>query len=113
MHPYHKIVRLNQRIKAAVGKLGTAPCGHVGEHVTPAFVTCLDGCDDVAGEGDESSGVPEPIVAERTKPICAWAKGPMPDCDGTGDVVMWGPEFQDMNGNDMWTCRKCHREFMG
>ena len=26
-------------------KIGIAPCGHRGVHVTPKYVTCLEGCD--------------------------------------------------------------------
>ena len=30
------------------GKISTAPCGHIGEHITANYVQCLAGCDRVA-----------------------------------------------------------------
>lgn len=106
MHPYHKIVRLNQRIQSAKGRLGTAPCGHVGEAVVGHYYACLAGCDD-------ADAIPVHVEPERTKPVCAWSRDPGSDCRGEGDVVKWADEFNDINGNAMWSCRECGREFMG
>lgn len=93
---------------AGRGKLGEAPCGHRGEAVIGTYYKCLEGCDDPP----ESDGVPEHVDPEITKPVCPWSQGFLPDCDGEGDVVQWGPEFRDINGRDMWSCRSCGKEFM-
>lgn len=87
------------------GKLGVAPCNHLGEHIIGNYVRCGAGC-------DSSDGVPEHVDPERTPPICIYYLDTPPTCDGTKEVVVWGPEFRDINGNDMWTCRSCGREFM-
>ena len=36
-----------------LGKPGTAPCGHPGEHIFPGFVVCLQKCDVAPKSGYE------------------------------------------------------------
>jgi hypothetical protein len=32
--------------KPTIGKIGVAPCGHRGEHLTTNYVQCLEGCEE-------------------------------------------------------------------
>lgn len=84
-----------------IGKSGTAPCGHAGEHLTTNYVRCGQGCDDVT----KSDGVPEQLELELdrvTLPLCS-------NC-GSHQVVKWGPEFRS-GGKDLWQCMSCGRSF--
>lgn len=55
-----------------IGKIGIAPCGHVGEHIIGTFVRCLElGCDGTP---------PAPrVFARRSNPDTDDA-GPCPFC---------------------------------
>lgn len=88
------------------GKKGTAPCGHPGTHVVGTYVQCDVGCDRVAGEGDESDGVPGHADPECTQPIC-----PYLGCPG-GPIKRWGDEFSHpVTGDPFWLCDGCGRSF--
>lgn len=51
------------------GKLGTAPCGHPGEHITARYVKCLVGCDGTV------EAVPKYVPPEKTRPYCGHRGG--------------------------------------
>lgn len=85
-----------------IGKAGTAPCGHPGEHLTTNYVRCGRGCD-AAGAGELSDGVPDQVFIDRTSPICPFV------CAG-GEMVKWDDEWRK-NDLDYWLCRGCGRSF--
>lgn len=74
------------------GKLGVAPCGHVGVHVISQYVMCPS-CDRTA--------VPEHIVDEETKQFCR-------EC-GSDDVEQY-PGFT-VFGRELWRCHNCNEDF--
>lgn len=87
------------------GKRATAPCGHLGEHVTTNFVVCLAGCDkpkkpepaprtiDLYDEGDWFDD--EPTVP-GLKPGCT--VGAFHDLELTGFTAA---------GSAKWRCIDC------
>lgn len=74
------------------GKVGTAPCGHPGRHVTANYVTCDLGC-------DSSDGVPVHVRDRETQHLCSHC--------GSSNVEPWGPEFV-ISGKQMWQCHSEH-----
>lgn len=54
--------------------------------------------------------VPEPDI----KPVCPHSRGPLPDCPGDREVVLWDPgEFRDPEtGRDLWSCLACGNDFV-
>ena len=54
-----------------IGKPGTAPCGHRGEHVVSGYVRCLEGCDAIPQHikpENAPQAIPEHVEPETTQP---------------------------------------------
>lgn len=91
-------------VSSGGAKIGRAPCGHLGPHVTPSYVTCGEGCDSASGEDGESDGVPlSDADPNETRVFCR-------EC-GSDDVEKWPPEWRDSDGRTFWICRDCGRSF--
>ena len=77
------------------GKIGVAPCGHPGHHVTANYVTCDLGCDAIDREFDFSD------LEEDTAPILC------PHCRSRRVESFSGTIF----GDDAWHCWDCSKIF--
>lgn len=75
------------------GKIGVAPCGHLGRAVIGNYVQCLV-C-------DVSDGVPERVDERVTAVLCGTC--------GSDDLRVL-PMFT-VDGRDLWFCRDCKSSF--
>lgn len=85
-------------VRIPVGKLGTAPCGHSGEHITANYVQCLQGC--------EASAEVAPAM-----PACPHCGSSDLDLDySLGEMYLfWNPTAIDYNRR-CWGCGHVWRE---
>lgn len=79
------------------GKVGIAPCGHLGYHYTANYVACSVGCDSTSDERAETGPAP---VGQQLCRLC-----------GSPNVAVWDHEFDD-GDRRMWSCRTCGKEFL-
>ena len=75
------------------GKVGLAPCGHLGRAVIGQYYQCLV-C-------DVSDGTPKHIDDRITEVLCGTC--------GSDDLKVW-PGFT-VDGRDLWFCKDCKSSF--
>lgn len=66
--PVDRLMREHASRTPERGKMGTAPCGHVGEHLSMSYVRCLEGC-----EGPADPTVVAQVKVFKSKAPCPHA----------------------------------------